>query len=127
MDAPTDGATRAASLSLTALTCAFGVRRVLRRVRAIAGVTVARVNLAHRSVTVAYDPTRVRLDDLHAAIVLRRTVPDKRPAAAAAAEFEQYYGRVLRTGAGSEGLPSVREARWDLEQARRQRTTYPWL
>lgn len=115
MDAPTDGATRAASLPLTALTCAFGVRRVLRRVRAIAGVTVA------------YDPTRVRLDDLHAAIVLRRTVPDKRPAAAAAAEFEQYYGRVLRTGAGSEGLPSVREARWDLEQARRQRTTYPWL
>jgi hypothetical protein len=59
--------------------------------------------------------------------ILQRIARAMEPHAGADAEFEQYYGRVLHDSAGSEGLPSAREARWDLEQARRQRTTYPWL
>lgn len=89
----TDGATRVARLPITGLVCALGARRMVRRVRAIAGVMDARINLAHRSVAVAYDPTQVRLDDLQgaivragygvrrAAIVLQRAVPSRRPAA----------------------------------------------
>jgi P-type Cu+ transporter len=60
--------TRQIDLPIEGMTCAACVRRVERSLGKVEGVTDASVNLATEKARVAYDPSRVRLDEIAAAI-----------------------------------------------------------
>ncbi|MBX6340979.1 MAG: cadmium-translocating P-type ATPase [Thermomicrobiaceae bacterium] len=64
----TAGAVAEISLPIEGMTCASCVRRVERALGKVEGVQSASVNLASERATVAYDPDKVRLDDLRAAV-----------------------------------------------------------
>ncbi len=55
-------------LDVTGMSCAACVRRIETAVKQVSGVTDARVNLANRRATVTYDPQRVGVDQVTAAI-----------------------------------------------------------
>jgi Cu+-exporting ATPase len=65
---PAGNAAREVSLPITGMTCASCVRRVERTLGKVEGVAVASVNLANERATVSYDPAKVQLADLEAAV-----------------------------------------------------------
>jgi len=66
--APAGGGHREVSLPISGMTCASCVRRVEKALAKVEGVAEASVNLATEQARVAYDPARVGLDRLAAAV-----------------------------------------------------------
>ena len=56
------------SFPIEGMTCASCVNRITRYLRNVEGVEEAHVNLAAESATVAFDPTRVDVSELAAAV-----------------------------------------------------------
>ena len=69
-------------LPVAGMTCTSCVARITRAVRRLDGVHAVRVDLATDAVIVTYDPARVSLDTIAAAVVdARLGVSKRRPAA----------------------------------------------
>ena len=66
--AKTESLTQTAELLIRGMTCAGCVHTIESRVKALPGVSRADVNLATGTATVAYDPSRVQLDQIRSTI-----------------------------------------------------------
>src|SRR5512133_2577018 len=79
------------TLPVEGMTCASCVARVERALKKVEGVTSAAVNLATEKATVGFDPSRVTLDKLQAAVsdsgyTLKAPAAEPRPDQAASAD-----------------------------------------
>ena len=103
--APTKGS-ETVSFPVEGMTCASCVNRITRYLRAVDGVNEADVNLATESATVTFEPSRLGLAEL-----------------AAAVEAAGYVARIERASAGDEpaGIETMADERAerDMETARR--------
>ncbi|NEM05591.1 heavy metal translocating P-type ATPase [Geodermatophilus normandii] len=97
-------ATAACTLEIGGMTCASCVGRVERALDRVDGVTAAEVNLATEVATVRFDPQRVGLDELTAAVARagytatprREAQPATGPAEAPAAEGDAHLTSLKR-------------------------------
>ena len=104
---------RIVSFPVEGMTCASCVNRITRFLDGVEGVTEANVNLASETATVRFDPERVSVDDLVAAVDAAGYVAMVDPAAAAGptapADVEQAAeARAERDAAGARHLAALR-------------------